>query len=185
MILIWSYSWSTFSSASGCFIEAFIKGQSCNSSKKSNFISHYHFIRIWSASSWIQVFPYPILVLLFKALLFQLEFDITFERAFMTVGGIEPSWKAAGTFMCSSCPLGLKSSSDFSLLLLRCRNILGKCNQTNIRAVLTVLFSLLILGYHTRKRNCTVKLMWILKSGKYRCWITAVFHLNSVMWNCI
>jgi len=50
--------------------------------------------------------------------------------AFMTMDSIQPSLKAAGTFVCNSYPLGLKTYSEFSLILLRYSNIPGEYNKT-------------------------------------------------------
>lgn len=83
---------------------------------------------MWSRVSGAQVVP--ILVFSLRVLLFQLKLDITSEMAFVTTDGIQSSLKAMGTFACSICPLGLKTFSVFSLILLRCRNILGESNKT-------------------------------------------------------
>lgn len=99
-----------------------IKGKPCNSLKRYNFsILIYHLIGIWSARCYVQVVPYPILASSCKVLLFQLELDITFEMASVTMDDTKQLLKAASTSVCSHYPLGLETYSDF-LILLRCRN---------------------------------------------------------------
>lgn len=87
----------------------------------------------------------PILVFSFRVLLFQLEPDISSEMPFVTTDGIQPSLKAMGTCV-QHLPFGTKNLFRLLSNPAQMQEYTRRIQQeSDIRPVMTVLYSLLTL----------------------------------------
>ncbi|XP_032850637.2 uncharacterized protein LOC116962016 isoform X2 [Tyto alba] len=88
--------------------------------------------------------------------------------AFMTMDCIRTSLKAVGTFVWSSYPLGLKTCSDFSLILLRCRSIPGEYNKSltsdRLGSLVQECTSFIFRNYFQAKQICCYRKGKIVKT---------------------